>query len=62
MWNLVVCLIFLIVAIIEGIFEYRLPFKYQIICTIIRFICLFGFGFMLSETVKWLCGIETLIF
>jgi len=63
MWNLIFCLIFLSIGIGEGIYEFKHNFsKYVIICTILRFIGWFGFGFMLCETIKWLGDIKTLIF
>ena len=63
MWNLVFCLLFLLMVIGIVIYEFKYQFhKYNILCDIFRFIGCFGFGFMLMEAIKWLCGIKTLIF
>ena len=63
MLNLVFCLLFLLLAVCVGIYEFKYSFvKHTILCYIFRFIVCFGFGFMLMETIKWLCGIKTLIF
>ena len=63
MLNLVFCLLFLLIAVCDGVYEFKCQFnKHTILCYIFRFIGWFGFGFMLMETIKWLCDIKTLIF
>jgi hypothetical protein len=64
MWNLIVCLLFLVIGICEGIYEFKYfkYHKYLVLCTIVRFFVWFSFGFMLLETIKWLCDVKTLIF
>ena len=65
MLNLVFCLLFLCMGLGSFYYEFKhnLVHNYnKVIVYIIRCLSFFCFGFMAVETVKWLCGVETLIF
>lgn len=66
MINLFVSVFLLIIGILLAYYEIKLiksyKYKYEIIFFIFRFICFFGTGFFLSEFIKYLIGVKTLIF
>jgi len=68
MINLFVSVFLLIIGILLIYFEikliksYKHKYKYAIILSIFRLICFFGTGFFLSEFIKYLIGVKTLVF
>lgn len=63
MINLFVSVFLLIIGVLLVYYEIKsYKHKYAIILSIFRLICFFGAGFFLSEFIKYLTGVKTLIF